>query len=59
MKRQSIKDKIHEHLGAKNLGKKKQSMKDRTHELKGMEKAVHHYATHAIKADNKKTIKKK
>ena len=37
MKKQSLKDKMDEHLGAKHPGKKKQPMKARRHEMEGME----------------------
>lgn len=43
MKKQSHKDKMDEHLGAKHgkEAKHKQSMKDRRHEMEGMKKKAH------------------
>ena len=40
MKKQSLKDRMDEHLGAKHPGKKKESMKSRRHEMEGMECAM-------------------
>lgn len=51
MKKQTLKDKMHEHLGSMHKGKKKQSMKARMHESEGMEHAMGKKASHAIKKD--------
>jgi len=48
MKKQSMKSRMHEHLGAKHPGPHKQSMAKRTKESMGMEKAMHHAPSHAI-----------
>jgi len=53
MKKQSMKSKMHEHLGAAHPGKKKQSMKSRMHESEGMEHEMGHYASHADKSHRK------
>lgn len=50
MKKQSLKDRMHEHLGEMHKGKKKQSMKARVHESEGMDHEMGHKAAHAIKS---------
>lgn len=50
MKKQSLKDRMDEHLGAAHRGKKKQTMKSRRHESEGMEHEMHHEPRHAIKS---------
>jgi hypothetical protein len=51
MKKQSLKDRMDEHLGAKHPGKKKESMKARRDEMEGME--------HKMKKAKAKMKKKK
>ena len=53
MKKQSVKARLHEHLGETHRGKKKESMKSRTKESEGMEKAEGHSPKHAIKSERK------
>ncbi len=60
MKKQSVKSRLHEHLGATHPGKKKQSMAKRVHESEGMEKEMCMPAKHANKASHKsKKMKRK
>lgn len=58
MKKQSLKDRMDEHLGSAHRGKKKQSLKSRRHESEGMEQEMHQPMKHAIKSRMKKHKKK-
>lgn len=48
MRKQTLKDRMDEHLGSAHRGRHKQSMKARRHESEGMEKHYGHSESHAI-----------